>query len=465
MSIPDAMDFISQIHHHLAEDIKADIIKRLLALNDIGLGYISLDRNIGTLSGGEAQRTKIAKYINSSLTDIVYVLDEPSAGLHPHDIDLLKDSLKILKNRGNTILIVEHNREIIKLADHVIDMGPSGGSKGGEIMFSSTYEDLLKSDNLTGKLLREKTPIKEYFRNPKNWISIKNANLHNLKNISIDLPLGVLTVIAGVAGSGKSSLMDHFENNCNEDIITIHQKSIGINSRSTPATYLDISDNIRALFAAENKVNKKLFSFNSEGACPACNGKGIIVSEMGFMDSIETLCDVCNGKRYAKKVLVYKYKDMDISEVMDLTVNNAVEFFKNEDFIEKLESLQKTGLGYLHLNQSMSTLSGGELQRVKLARKLNKKGSIFIMDEPTDGLHLNDIDKLLNLFNQLVDQGNSLFIIEHSLDIMKNADYIIELGPGGGMSGGNILFSGTPKKILKSQNSVTRPYLDESIPK
>jgi excinuclease UvrABC ATPase subunit len=464
MSIPDAMDFISQIHNTLAEDIKTEIIKRLLALNDIGLGYLSLDRNIGTLSGGEAQRTKIAKYINSSLTDIVYALDEPSAGLHPHDIELLKDSLKMLKNRGNTILIVEHNREIIKLADHVIDMGPSGGSNGGKIMFNSTYENLLKSDNLTGKLLREKTPVKKSFRCPKDWISIKNANLHNLKNISIDLPLGVLVVIVGVAGSGKSSLMDHFENNCSKDIIAIHQKSIGINSRSTPATYLDISDRIRELFSAENKVSKKLFSFNSEGACPACNGKGIIVSEMGFMDSIETLCDVCNGKRYANKVLIHKYKGKDISEVMDMTVNNAVEFFKKENFIEKLMSLQKTGLGYLHLNQSMSTLSGGELQRVKLASHLNRKGSIFIMDEPTDGLHLNDIGMLMDLFNQLVDQGNSLFIIEHSLDIMKNADYIIELGPGGGMSGGNNIFSGTPKKLLKSQNSVTRPYLDESIP-
>ncbi|SHJ15513.1 excinuclease ABC, A subunit [Dethiosulfatibacter aminovorans DSM 17477] len=464
MSIPDAMDFISQISHHLAEDIKAEIIKRLQALKDIGLGYISLDRNIGTLSGGEAQRTKIAKYINSSLTDMVYVLDEPSAGLHPHDIDLLKNSLRMLKDRGNTILIVEHNRAIIELADHVIDMGPSGGSKGGEIMFSNTYEKLLDSDNLTGKLLREKTPLKKAFRNPKDWITIENANLHNLKNITIDLPLGVLTVIAGVAGSGKSSLMDHFENNCTEDIIAIHQKSIGINSRSTPATYLDISDNIRELFALENKVSKKLFSFNSEGACPACNGKGIIVSEMGFMDSIETLCDLCNGKRYAKEVLVYKYRNKDISEVMDMTVNNAVEFFGDNEFAEKLKSLQKTGLGYLHLNQSMSTLSGGELQRVKLASQLNRKGSIFIMDEPTDGLHLNDMKMLMDLFNHLVDQGNSLFIIEHSLDIMKGSDYIIELGPGGGTSGGNILFAGTPEKLLHSDASITRPFLEDSLP-
>jgi excinuclease UvrABC ATPase subunit len=464
LSIPDAIEFISKINHYLADDIKAEIIKRLVALKDIGLAYISLDRNIGTLSGGEAQRTKIAKYINSSLTDMVYVLDEPSAGLHPHDIDLLKNSLKMLRDRGNTILIVEHNREIIKLADHVVDMGPTGGSKGGHIMFNSSYDKLLNSDNLTGRLLREKSPLKKSFRKPSDWISVKNANLHNLKNISMDLPLGILTVIAGVAGSGKSSLMEHFEKNCNEDIIAIHQKSIGINSRSTPATYLDISDDIRDLFAAENKVSKKLFSFNSQGACPACKGKGTIVSEMGFMDSIETICDVCNGKRYSKDVLVHKYKGRDISQVMDMTVNNAVDFFGDQPFVKKLESLQKTGLGYLHLNQSMSTLSGGELQRVKLASQLNRKGSIFIMDEPTDGLHLNDIGMLMELFNQLVDQGNSLFIIEHSLDIMKVSDYIIELGPGGGISGGNILFAGNPEELIHSKESVTRPYLVESIP-
>jgi len=464
MSIPNALEFVSKIQHPLAKDLKDELYKRLLAMKNIGLGYISLDRGIGTLSGGEAQRMKIAKYINSALADMVYVLDEPSAGLHPHDINLLKDSLKMLRDKGNTILIVEHNRDIISLADHIVDLGPSGGSNGGKIMFEGSYRKLYESENLTGRLLRKKTPIKSSLRTPSGWLKIKNANLHNLKNINVNLPKGILTVIAGVAGSGKSSLMEFFEKEYNKNIIPIHQKSIGSNSRSTPATYLNIMDSIREIYAKENKVSKKLFSFNSKGACPACKGKGIIVSDMGFMDSIETVCDTCGGKRYSKEVLKYLYRDKNISEVMDMTVDESVDFFKEVDFTKKLKALQKTGLGYLRLNQSMSTLSGGEMQRVKLASNLNKKGSIFIIDEPTDGLHIKDVKKLINLFDSLIEKGNTLFVIEHNLDIIKNSDYIIELGPGGGSSGGKILFTGTPYEMLNSKESVTKFYLANSLP-
>lgn len=464
MPIPDAIEFIGEIDNPLAQDLKRELIKRLTALLEIGLGYISLSRSSGTLSGGEAQRIKIAKYINSALTDMVYVLDEPSVGLHPKDIELLKNSLIKLKNHGNTILIVEHHREIIKMADYIIDMGPKAGAHGGEIIFKGTYDELINSDNLTGNLLGQKTPLKRNIRKPEKWFPVKNAHIHNLKNVSVDFPLGVLTVIAGVAGSGKSSLMEYFQNIFHKNVIFISQKNIGINLRSTPATFLDISDSIRKLFANENKVKHNLFSFNSKGACPACGGKGIIISEMAFMDTIETVCDVCHGKRFSKDVLKYTYHNKNIAEVMDFTVEEAIEFFRGESFAEKLESLEKVGLGYLHLNQSMTTLSGGELQRIKLASQLNQKGAVFIIDEPTDGLHLDDVRKLMQLFNKLVDEGNSLFLVEHSLEVMKDADYIIELGPGGGMSGGNILFSGTVKDLLDSEASITGTYIIDSLP-
>lgn len=465
MPIPDATEFIKTIEDNLAQDLKKEIIIRLKALMDIGLGYLSLSRGTSTLSGGEAQRIKIAKYINSALTDMVYVLDEPSVGLHPQDIQLLKDSIIKLKEHGNTILIVEHHREIINMADFIIDMGPEAGAKGGEIIFTGSYEELIASDNLTGKLITNKTSMKKSLREVKKWVTLEHANLHNLKDINIKLPLGVLAVIAGVAGSGKSSLMEFFNENYDEEIVLIHQKDIGINLRSTPATYLDIAEEIRDIFVKENKVSKSLFSFNSKGACPACGGKGVIVSEMAFMDSIETLCDLCHGNRYSKEVLGYKYKNKNIAEVMDFTVDEAVEFFHGAKFLERLYSLQKVGLGYLHLNQSMTTLSGGELQRIKLASKLNKRNTIFIIDEPTDGLHLQDVRKLMILFNELVDEGNSLFLVEHSVDVMKDADYIIELGPTGGMNGGNILFQGKPEGMLKCEKSITRRYLLESLPK
>ena len=506
MSIADARKWMEAIDNPLAEDIKHATIERLAALEEIGLGYLTLDRAIGTLSGGEAQRCKIAKYINSPLSDVMYILDEPSVGLHNHDILLMQKSVQKLKNHGNTVILVEHHKDMIKIADHIIDMGPGAGMAGGKIVFEGSYDELLHSPTLTGKSLSATTEIKETVRQPKSFFHLENATLHNIKNLTIDLPLGVMCGIAGVAGSGKSSLMECFVkaveslNCCHDnnptikqlnnptiqpsDIVYISQKNIGISLRSTPATYLEVADDIRKLFAKTNKTKADLFSFNGKGGCPVCQGKGVIVNDMAFMDSIETVCEACGGLRYSPEVLLYKVQGMNIAEVMDLTANKAAEVFSGTVIADKLEPLRKVGLGYLHLNQSLSTLSGGELQRIKLAsylveslnvellnccrdnptiKQLNnstiKHPKIFIMDEPSDGLHLNDIKRILDLFGKMVEAGNTIFLIEHNLEMLKQCDHLIELGPGGGNMGGKILFSGTPKEMSQCSASITRPYL------
>ena len=468
MSIDDTLGFVQGIEHPLAVDIKRELAKRLQALVDIGLGYLSLGRATGTLSGGEAQRIKIARYINSPLTDMAYVLDEPSVGLHPQDITRLKRSLLHLRDHGNTLLIVEHHREIISLADHIVDMGPGAGSHGGRITYEGDYDGLLKSDTTTGRMLRHQSQFKPQVRRPQGWYEISDATLHNLKNLTLRIPKGVITVIAGVAGSGKSSLMESFVSSQRvagsgqrEEIVFIGQHNIGINLRSTPATYLDISDTIRKLFAKASGKSMQLFSFNSAGACPACNGKGIIVSDMAFMEAIESECEVCHGTRYNAEALSYKYRGMTIAEVMELSIDEALRFFDGQPFQPQLEALSKVGLGYLHLNQSMTTLSGGELQRVKLADNLHRSGQLYIIDEPTDGLHLDDIQRLMTLFDQMADRGNTLILIEHSLDMMRHADYLIELGPGGGHAGGHLLYAGEPRGILECDGSVTRRFLCE----
>ena len=475
MSISDCRQWMEAINNPLAEDIKRATIERLSALEEIGLGYLTLNRAIGTLSGGEAQRCKIAKYINSPLSDVMYILDEPSVGLHNHDILLMQKSVQKLKNHGNTVILVEHHKEIIKIADHIIDMGPGAGMKGGEIVFEGTYEELLHSQTLTGTMLSATSAIKEQVRTPKDFFLLENAHLHNLKNVSVKLPLGVMCGIAGVAGSGKSSLMECFRNAYPhpEHIVYISQKSIGISLRSTPATYLDVADDIRKLFAKTNKTKADLFSFNGKGGCPVCQGKGVIVNDMAFMDAIETTCEACGGLRYSPEVLSYKVNGLNIAEVMDLTANKAAELFAGSVIAEKLEPLRKVGLGYLHLNQSLSTLSGGELQRIKLASYLNaslKKSNnnsqfstlnsqLFIMDEPSDGLHAGDIKRILNLFDTMVEAGNTIFLIEHNIEMLKSCDWLIELGPGGGAMGGDIIFEGTPKAMAEDEESVTGPYL------
>ena len=461
LSISHARQWMGTIKNPLAEDIGKAVSERLEALESIGLGYLTLDRAIGTLSGGEAQRCKIAKYINSSLCDVMYILDEPSAGLHDHDIRLLQQSVLKLKQHGNTVLLVEHHKEMIKIADHVVELGPGAGAAGGSIVFEGGYEEMLRSKSLTGSLLRQSVPFKETVRKPKNFFSLEQASLHNLKQVDVQLPLGVLCGIAGVAGSGKSSLMECFREAypTPSEIVCISQKNIGISLRSTPATYLGVSDDIRKCFAKKNKVKAELFSFNGKGGCPTCGGKGVIVSDMAFMDSIETVCEACGGLRYSNEVLHYTLNGKNIAQIMDLSAEKACEMFAGTEIAEKLTPLLQVGLGYLHLNQSLSTLSGGELQRIKLASYLQEKGKIFILDEPTGGLHPDDVRRLMQLFNSMTDEGNSLFLIEHNLDVLRQTDYVIELGPGGGEAGGRIIFCGEPKAMPDCKESVTGKYI------
>ena len=466
MSIRKLNGWVRSIADPLADDLKAAIGARLNALEEIGLGYLSLDRPIGTLSGGEAQRCKIAKYINSSLSDVMYILDEPSIGLHNKDIERMKQSVKRLRDAGNTVLLVEHHREMIGIADHIVDMGPGPGSDGGRIIFEGSYAELLESGTDTGRMLRHNSSLKTEVRVPKDYFALEKATLHNLKDVSIDLPLGVLCVVAGVAGSGKSSLMEAFmESRGGADMIYVSQKSIGISLRSTPATYMDVADQIRKLFSKAHNVAETYFAFNGKGACPVCSGKGVIVSEMAFMDNIETVCEACKGLRYSPQALEYLYESpathlkMNIAQVMDLSVGKASEFFKGTAIEEKLRPMLEVGLGYLHLNQALSTLSGGELQRLKLASFLKEKGKVFIIDEPTDGLHPKDVANLVSLFGRMVEKGNSIYVIEHNTDVIKSADYVIELGPGAGEDGGRVIFRGIPSQMKQSPESVTAQYL------
>ncbi len=466
MSITRLNQWIRSLTSPLAVDLKAAISARLTALEEIGLGYLSLERSVGSLSGGEAQRCKIAKYINSSLSDVLYILDEPSTGLHDHDIQLMIHSVQRLRDAGNTILLVEHHKEMIRMADHIVDMGPGPGIDGGRIVFEGNYQELLQSHTSTGEMLQRNGDFKPQPRTPKAWIPLRHASLHNLKDINIDLPLGVFAVVAGVAGSGKSSLMECLCHESN-DITYISQKSIGVSLRSTPATYMDVAGDIRKLFAKANKMKEQYFTFNGKGGCPVCGGKGVVVSEMAFMDNIETTCEACGGLRYSKEALQYRITSqlsappasLNIAEVMDLSVRLASDFFRGTVIEEKLRPMMAVGLGYLHLNQGLSTLSGGELQRLKIASHLGEKGRLFIIDEPTDGLHLKDVRKLIDLFEQMVDEGNTVYVVEHNTDVIKAADHVVELGPGAGEQGGRILFSGTPRALLSCKESVTAPYL------
>ena len=470
LSITRLNQWVKAIADPLAVDLKAAISARLTALEEIGLGYLSLDRGVGTLSGGEAQRCKIAKYINSSLSDVLYILDEPSTGLHNHDIQLMKHSVQRLRDAGNTVLLVEHHKEMIAMADHVVDLGPGPGADGGNIIFEGSYDELLKSGTDTGVMLSQSGDFKQAPRTPAAFNQLRHANLHNLQDVSIDLPLGVFAVVAGVAGSGKSSLMQSMEKIAT-DFVYISQKSIGVSLRSTPATYMDVAPDIRKLFARKYKLRESYFTFNGQGGCPVCGGKGVIVSEMAFMDNIETTCEACGGLRYSKEALQYKlaplsFKEgqegggsLSIAEVMDLSVRAACRFFAGTSIEEKLHPLMDVGLGYLHLNQALSTLSGGELQRLKIASHLGEKGRVFVIDEPTDGLHPKDVRRLIDLFERMVDEGNTVYAVEHNTDVIKAADYVIELGPGAGELGGRILFAGPPTQMLQCHDSVTAPYL------
>ncbi len=468
MSITHLNQWIKSLTSPLAVDLKAAISARLTALEEIGLGYLSLDRGVGTLSGGEAQRCKIAKYINSSLSDVLYILDEPSTGLHDHDIEKMKHSVRRLRDAGNTVLLVEHHKEMIAIADHIVDMGPGPGSQGGQIIFEGDYSQLLHSGTSTGIMMGKSGAFKTDPRKPSGHFRLENATLHNLKHVTIDLPLGVLTAVAGVAGSGKSSLMECFRRAYEPGIVYISQKNIGVSLRSTPATYMDVAPDIRKVFARQHKMKEQYFTFNGKGACPVCGGKGVVIAEMAFMDNIETTCEACGGLRYSPEALQYLVNGMNIAQVMDLSVRRASEFFKGTSIEEKLRPLMAVGLHYLHLNQALSTLSGGELQRLKIASYLKSYTSpveqggqrgTFVIDEPTDGLHLKDVHHLIELFEDMVDKGNTVYVVEHNTDVIKAADWVIELGPGAGDRGGNIVFAGHPRDMLHCPDSLTARYL------
>ena len=437
-------------------------LKRMI---DIGLPYLSMNRESSTLSGGEAQRLKLVRYMGSSLTGMTYIFDEPSMGMHPRDVYRMSELLKKLRDRGNTVLVVEHDKDIISIADEVIDVGPLAGRNGGQILFQGSYENLLLTDTLTAKAMREKIEVKENVRIPNKFLSIKNASIHNLKNVSVDIPLNVLTVVSGVAGSGKSSLIrDVFAKKYSNQVVLVDQSPITATGRSTSATYLGFFDEIRRVMAKENNVDPSIFSFNSKGACPVCGGRGVIVTELVFMDPVTTICEACEGTRYSKEALSYKYRDKNIKEILEMPVSEAFDFFKDNKKLQKaLGAMMEVGLPYLSLGQPLNTLSGGERQRVKLAKDLYAKGNIYILDEPTTGLHASDILKIMNLLESLIEKGNTVIVIEHNLDVMKRADWIIDVGPDGGSKGGEIVYSGTVKDMIEKSNTITAQYLRKSL--
>jgi excinuclease UvrABC ATPase subunit len=430
---------------------------------EIGLGYLSLDRPSGTLSGGEAQRVKMIRHLGSSLTDVTYVFDEPTIGLHPHDIQRMNDLLLRLRDKGNTVLVVEHKPEAIAIADHVVDLGPAAGSAGGEVVFEGTVEGLRASGTLTGRHLDDRASLKPTVRTPSGTLKIRGAATHNLRDVDADIPLGVLVVVTGVAGSGKSSLI-HGSIPASAGVVSVDQAPIRGSRRSNPATYTGLLEPIRKAFAKANGVKPALFSANSEGACPTCNGAGVIYTDLGMMAGVATPCEDCGGKRFQAEVLEYRFGGRDISEVLAMPVTEAVEFFgagaaKTPAAHAILARLADVGLGYLSLGQPLTTLSGGERQRLKLATYMGDKGGIYVLDEPTTGLHLADVEQLLGLLDRLVDSGKSVIVIEHHQAVMAHADWIIDLGPGAGHEGGRIVFEGTPAELVAARSTLTGQHL------
>ena len=459
MEIPELIEAVKGIKMPAAEPMVRTLLERLGELVDIGLEYLSLNRETDTLSGGESQRVKVVKHLGSSLTDVTYIFDEPSIGLHPRDVHRMNELLQKLRDKGNTVIVVEHDPDVIKVADHIVDVGPLAGPHGGEIVYEGSYANLLKADTITGRHMKQSIPLKESFRTPTGKLPIKNAKVNNLQNVSVNIPTGVLTVVTGVAGSGKSSLINEVFQLQHPDAIVIDQSAVGVNSRSNPATYTGILDDVRKAFASANKVQASLFSFNSKGACENCQGLGVVFTELSFFDSVKSPCEVCGGKRFKDEVLAYKLNGKSISDVLAMNVEQALEYFEIKEVVKKLQAMSDVGLDYLSLGQPLSTLSGGECQRIKLASELHKKGSIYIMDEPTTGLHMSDIGHLMQVIDRLVDTGNTVVVIEHNLHVIKNADWIIDMGPEGGSKGGRVIFEGTPKELLKAKQSLTSEYL------
>ncbi len=451
----------------LDEPTFAPLLRGLAHLLDsfveIGLGYLSLDRPAGTLSGGEAQRTKMIRHLGSSLTDVTYVFDEPTVGLHPHDIQRMNTLLLQLRDKGNTVLVVEHKPEAIAIADHVVDLGPGAGTAGGEVVYEGDIAGLRASGTLTGRHLDDRARLKASVREPAGTIEVRGAGTHNLKGVDVDIPTGVLVVVTGVAGSGKSSLI-HGSVAGREGVVAIDQGTIRGSRRSNPATYTGLLDPIRKAFAKANGVKPALFSANSEGACPVCNGAGLIFTDLGFMATVSTVCEECEGKRFDSSVLEYRLGGRDISEVLAMPVTEAVDFFAEGEARTPaahaiLERLADVGLGYLSLGQPLTTLSGGERQRLRLATHLAEKGGVYVLDEPTAGLHLADVEQLLGLLDRLVDSGKSVIVIEHHQAVMAHADWIIDLGPGAGHDGGRVVFEGTPTDLITARSTLTGEHL------
>jgi excinuclease UvrABC ATPase subunit len=467
MQISDLADWVSGLNESSVAPLLSALRHTLDSFVEIGLGYLSLDRPAGTLSGGEAQRTKMIRHLGSSLTDVTYVFDEPTIGLHPHDIARMNDLLLRLRDKGNTVLVVEHKPEAIAIADHVVDLGPGAGTDGGQVVFEGTIEALRSSGTLTGRHLDDRAAVKGTVRAPSGALEVRGADTHNLADVDVDIPLGVLVVVTGVAGSGKSSLI-HGSVAGGDSVVVVDQTPIRGSRRSNPATYTGLLDPIRKAFAKANGVKSALFSANSEGACPNCNGAGVIYTDLAMMAGVATPCVVCEGKRFDASVLEYTFGGRDISEVLAMPVTEALAFFGDGDAATPaahriLERLADVGLGYLSLGQPLTTLSGGERQRLKLATNMGDKGGVYILDEPTSGLHLADVEQLLALLDRLVDSGKSVIVIEHHQAVMAHADWIIDLGPGAGHDGGRVVFEGTPADLVATRATLTGEHLAEYV--
>ncbi|GEB55209.1 ATP-binding cassette domain-containing protein [Streptomyces gardneri] len=463
MQISDLAEWVRGLDEPSVAPLLTALRDTLDSFVEIGLGYLSLDRPAGTLSGGEAQRVKMIRHLGSSLTDVTYVFDEPTIGLHPHDIQRMNDLLLRLRDKGNTVLVVEHKPETIAIADHVVDLGPGAGTGGGTVCFEGTVEELRAGDTVTGRHFDDRSSVKDTVRTPTGTLEIRGASAHNLRDVDVDIPLGVLAVVTGVAGSGKSSLV-HGSIPPGEDVVSVDQGAIRGSRRSNPATYTGLLEPIRKAFAKANGVKPALFSANSEGACPTCNGAGVIYTDLAMMAGVATTCEDCEGKRFQASVLEYHLGGKDISEVLAMSVTEAEEFFGDGEARTPaahkiLDRLADVGLGYLSLGQPLTTLSGGERQRLKLATHMGDKGGIYVLDEPTTGLHLADVEQLLGLLDRLVDSGKSVIVVEHHQAVMAHADWIIDLGPGAGHDGGTIVFEGTPAKLVADRSTLTGEHL------
>ncbi|MEB7657419.1 excinuclease ABC subunit UvrA [Mammaliicoccus vitulinus] len=465
LPIDDAITFLNKLKDEKATYIIKPLLEQLNALSYVGLNYLTLDRKTPSLSGGESQRIKLIRHLNSPLSDLVYIIDEPSVGLHPEDIEKINDIMKSIRDKGNTVLVVEHDPDVIQIADNIIDIGPGAGKHGGEVTFTGTYHELLQSDTSTGKALKRQHKLKSAPRKAQQYFNLKNISENNLSNVSVDIPKNILSVITGVAGSGKSTLL---KTGLKSHTATtfIDQKPVHASNRSNLLTYMNLFDEVREFFSKETGLKKSMFSYNSDGACPECHGKGIIKTELAFMPDFSQVCEVCKGTRYQPEVLEATVNGYSIADVLALTVEEGIDMFKNNQKVyTRLKHLESTGLHYMTLGQSLDTLSGGEIQRVKLSRYLDQSASnqIFIFDEPTTGLHEDDIPTLLSCFEQLINQDNTVILIEHNLTMMTHADWIIDVGPGAGANGGKILYSGEPNALLNIKESVTAKHLKRYV--